>query len=136
MKRFTILNGTWLLIITLFAACNQPDAKKQFEVSGTITNSTAKTVYLEEVPPGSNQGTVVDSFTLSKDGSYKLKTDAKESLIYNLRLDMSGFPIAAVINDVPKMSLNVVLKPGSNEFAEKYEVKGSPASQQMKDFMY
>ncbi len=49
---------------------------------------------------------------------------------------MSGFPIAALINDVPRMTLNVVLKPGSNEFADKYDVKGSPASQQMKDFMY
>ncbi len=46
MKRFTVLNWTWLLVITLFVACNQPGAKKQFEVSGTITNSTAKRVYL------------------------------------------------------------------------------------------
>ena len=136
MKQFSVKQWIYVFIIAVFAACGRSESKKLFEVSGTITNSTAKMIYLEEVPPGSNQATVVDSFALAKDGSYKLKADAKESLIYNLRLDKSSFPVASLINDVPKMTLDVVLRAGSNEFADTYEVKGSQASQQMKDFMY
>ena len=136
MKQLSAQNWIYFFIITLVVACVNNGSKKQFEISGTITNGTAKTVYLEEQPPGGTQGTIVDSSVIAKDGSYKLKTAAKESLIYNLRLDKSEFPVAAVINDVPNMTLNVVLRSGSNEFTDKYDVQGSPASQQMKDFMY
>jgi peroxiredoxin len=57
-------------------------------------------------------------------------------MVYNLRLDQNKFPLAAVINDVPKMTLNVELDKEYHQVAEKYDVKGSPVSQEMKDFMY
>ena len=127
----------WVYVCTAFLAiaCKN-ETKKQFEVSGTIKNSNAKMVYLEEVSAGSSQGTIVDSATVGKDGHYKLKTGAKESVVYNLRLDQNNFPLAAVINDVSKITLDVELSKENNQFAEKYEVKGSPVSQEMKDFMY
>jgi peroxiredoxin len=136
MKQFIVQKWICVFIITAFAACVRTGSKKQFEVSGTFTNSTAKMVYLEEVPAGSTQGTIVDSSVITKDGHYTVKADTKESLVYNLRLDQNSFPVAAVINDVPKMTLNVELSKGNNQFADKYEVKGSPVSQEMKDFMY
>jgi peroxiredoxin len=120
----------------MVAACSDKSAEKKFQLSGVITNSTAKMVYLEEVPAGSTQGTIVDSSFIAKDGRYKLKTDTKESLIYNLRLDQNVFPVAAVINDVPAIILNVSLSKNDNQFADSYEVKGSAASQAMKEFMY
>jgi peroxiredoxin len=136
MKQLTIQLWMYLFLLIAFVACDRKSSGKQFELSGTITNNTAKTVYLEEIPPGSNQPVVIDSFAIRENGSYNLKAEAKEPMIYNLRLDKSSFPIVAVINDVPKITLNVTLKQGSNEFAEKYEIQGSPASQQMKDYMY
>ena len=137
MNQFTIKAGIYVLITIACIACKNPGSKKQFEISGKISNSTEKLVYLEEMPPtGMLQGTIVDSFAIGKDSVYKLKADAKESVIYNLRLSKTGYPVASVINDVPKMKLNMTLKPGSIEFAEKYDVEGSPASQKMKDFMF
>jgi len=126
----------YAVVALVFAGCTDNTSKKQFEVSGTITNSTAKKMYLEEVPAGGMQGMIVDSAIIGKKGEYELKADAKEALIYNLRLDQNMYPVAAVINDVPKMTLNIGLSRENSQFAEKYDVKGSPASQQMKDFMY
>jgi peroxiredoxin len=135
MKRFIMRGGIFVFVAILLVACKDNGSTKRFEVSGTITNSTARIVYLEEVPAGSREGVIVDSFIISKDGQYKLKADPKESVVYNLRLDQNDFPVAAVINDVSKMTLNVELSKGNNQFADKYEVKGSPVSQEMKDFM-
>jgi peroxiredoxin len=137
----------WIYVVAVLALAACKDSTKpgdpqfekggpQFEVSGVITNSTAKMVYLEEVPAGGTQGTIVDSFAIGKEGRYELNTGQKESLIYNLRLDHNMYPVVAVINDVPKIVLNVELSGQDNQFAQKYEVKGSPASEAMKDFMY
>jgi peroxiredoxin len=136
MKRFVTRGWIFVFVAILLVACKDNSSVKRFEVSGIIANSKAKMVYLEEVAAGSTQGTIVDSSAIGKDGQYKLKADPKESLVYNLRLDQNDFPLAAVINDVPKMTLNIELSKANNQFAEKYEVRGSPVSQEMKDFMY
>jgi peroxiredoxin len=64
-----------------------------------------------------------------------LKTGSKESVLYSIRLDQDEFPVAYVINDVSKATVDIELNSQNNQFAEKYEIKGSPASQEMKDFM-
>jgi peroxiredoxin len=105
-------------------------------VLGAITNSDAKKVYLEEVAAGSNQGQIVDSSALDKNGKYHLKTEMKEPVVYNIRTDHNVYPLASLINDVSKITLDIVVNSTNKQFAEKYEVKGSPASQEMKDFMF
>ena len=121
------------VFITLVGCKN--DNKKTFTVSGKITNTTGKTVFLEEVPVGTMRAVIVDSAALQKDGSFSLKTQSGEAAIYNLRIDQNMYPVAAVINDNSAIELNVTMDKTNNQFAEKYEVKGSPASQSMKDFM-
>src|SRR5687768_3314045 len=129
-----------LIIASLSAAvlisCGGSSSEKKFSVSGTISNSTAKIIYLEKIPAATMQPMVSDSVAIGKDGKFSLKADAGESVVFNLRLDQSKYPVASVINDVEKIKLNIQLSKENNEFAEKYEVEGSPASQQMKDFMY
>ncbi|HYC39943.1 MAG TPA: TlpA disulfide reductase family protein [Chitinophagaceae bacterium] len=122
-----------LVVLSLLVACEKKD-KDSFEVKGKITNSSAKMIYLEEIPVATMQNLVVDSAELDEHGNYSLQTTMQEATIYNLRLDRSVYPMAAVLNDVPKVTVNAEFKPGS-EFAESYEVKGSDASRQMKDFM-
>jgi len=142
MKHFTVRRWIYVFMAIVFVACDfkNPDKPgdqgEPFKISGTITNSNSTIVYLEEVPAGNSEGTIVDSSVIGKDGKYTLKGYARESLVYNLRLSQNSFPLAAVINDVPEMTLNVELSRENNQFAEKYEVKGSPVSQEMKDFMY
>ncbi|MFI5132916.1 MAG: redoxin domain-containing protein [Chitinophagales bacterium] len=137
MKYFSI----WSLIIVIaaipvFLSCKEKTADKKFEITGTLNNSHAKMIYLEEVPLATMQQVEVDSAFIGKDGSYSLKADAKEEAVFNLRLDGNMFPLTSVINDVPKITLDAFFTKDKMEFLEKYDIKGSPASQQMKDFMY
>lgn len=116
-------------------SCKSKSADKKFQVSGTIINNTAKIIYLEEIPMATMQRIVIDSAVLGKDGKYELKTDIAEDRVYNLRLDQNDYPMAAVINDATKITVDARFAKENTQFAEKYEVKGSVASQQMKDFM-
>lgn len=125
-----------VLATTILASCGGASKEKKFSVSGTVANSNAKMIYLEKIPAASMQPTVADSAALGKDGKFSLTTDVGESVVYNLRLDQNKYPVASVINDVEKVKLTIQLSKENSEFAEKYEVEGSPASQQMKDFMY
>jgi thiol-disulfide isomerase/thioredoxin len=125
-----------LLTLVVFGSCkSKSSAVKKFEVSGTLTNSAAKIIYLEEIPMTTMQRIVVDSVALGKDGNYKLKTGTGDARVYNLRLDQSNFPLAAIINDAGSVTVNATFSKENSQFAETYEVKGSPASTDMKEFM-
>ncbi|MEI9944129.1 MAG: TlpA disulfide reductase family protein [Chitinophagaceae bacterium] len=122
--------------MVLLASCNNnPASTKDFTVTGSIENNTAKMIYLEEVPASMMQPTVVDSGKIEKDGKFTLHTGIRESVVYNLRLDQNKYPIASIINDAAKITIKIKLNKENNQFAETYEVEGSPASLQMKDFM-
>ena len=132
MKRI----ATVAVIAVLLFSCKGKSDEKAFEVSGTITNNSATMIYLEHLPMATAQATVVDSARLGKDGKYELKSGSLESSVFNLRLDRSAYPFASVINDVKKITVNVTFSKENKEFPEKYEVKGSDASNKMKDFMF
>jgi peroxiredoxin len=119
----------------VLASCNSKSTGKKFEVGGVITNNPAKIIYLEEVPMTTMQRIVVDSAVIGKDGKYTLKTDSKEATAFTLRLDQNAYPLAAIINDASPVTLNATFNKENNQFAESYDVKGSEASKQMKDFM-
>lgn len=124
-----------VFVLLALGSCKNKSSVKRFEVKGKITNNTARIVYLEEIPMATMQRVVVDSFSIEKDGRYTLQTAASEARVYNLRLDESAYPLATVINDVSKITLDAVFSKENSQFAESYEVKGSPVSQQLKDFM-
>jgi peroxiredoxin len=132
MRKLTV--AAFLAIVLM--ACTESSSEKRFSVSGTISNNTAKMIYLEKIPAASMQPTISDSAEIEKDGKFLLETDAGESVVFNLRLDQNQYPVASLINDANNVKLNIQLSKENNQFAEKYEVEGSPASQQMKDFMY
>ncbi|MEP7373606.1 MAG: TlpA disulfide reductase family protein [Chitinophagaceae bacterium] len=124
------------LAATLFVSCKESSSEKKFTVSGTILNNTAKIIYLEKVPAATMQPMISDSAALGKDGKFSLKSETSESVVYNLRLDQNKYPVASVINDAENINLKIVMSKENNEFADKYEIEGSKASRQMKDFMY
>ncbi len=127
-----------LIVVTALIAlgsCQTKPKRKGFEVSGRISNNPARLIYLEEIPMTTMQRVVVDSVAIGKDGSYKLQAGITEARVYNLRLDESQYPLAAIINDTSAIIVNASFSKENNQFAESYDVKGSPASQQMKDFM-
>jgi peroxiredoxin len=120
----------------LFAGCGQQsDNSANFEVKGTITNPPFTTIYLEQVPMANMQPAVVDSAKVGKDGKYVLRAETGEAMVYNLRLAQSQYPMASVINDTSSVTVDVVFSKENSQFPDSYEVKGSKASQVMKDFM-
>jgi peroxiredoxin len=123
------------LFMAIAVACNNKSSTRQFKINGTIANSTAKKIYLEEMPAGSSQASIIDSSVLDKDGRYHLKANYKESGMYGLRLDQNKYAVAYVINDAPEFTVNVELNKQNNEYADKYDIKGSPASLAMKNFV-
>lgn len=131
MKKILFVASALLALV----ACKE-DNKNSFTVSGKITNGNGKMVYLEEVPIGTMRPVIVDSATLNSDGTFKIEAETGESAIYNVRLDQGMYPVASVINDKPAVELDVVMNKENNQFSEKYEVKGSPASEKMKTFMF
>lgn len=123
-------------ILTLIASCtSNSDSDKGLEIKGTITNSPATMVYLEEIPMATMQPSVVDSATIGNDGKYVLHAEAAESRVYNVRMKDAEYPFASVINDAPKITLNASYNKENKDFPENFDIKGSDASQQMKDFM-
>lgn len=125
-----------LLAGVVLASCSDKPRSKYFEVSGEILNSDAKMIYLEKISAAAMQPVLEDSAKLGKDGRFTLHAKPDESVVFNLRLDQSMYPVASVINDTDKVKLTVQLNKGNSQFAEKYDVQGSPASIAMKDFMY
>ncbi len=126
-----------LLAAGVFTACKSKKASgvKKFEVNGTITNNPAKMIYLVEVPMTTMQPMVVDSAAVGADGKYKLTTATGDARVYNLILDRNEFPLAAVINDASPVTVDAVFSKENTQFVNTYDVKGSNASSQMKDFM-
>lgn len=121
--------------VVLLASCKNNSGVSKFKISGTIKNNPARMIYLEELPMTTMQRIVVDSAALDKNGKYELKAGAAEERVYNLRLDQNTYPFAAVINDESSIIVNASFSGQNNQFADSYEVKGSKASNQMKDFM-
>ncbi|MCH5716509.1 DUF4369 domain-containing protein [Niabella hibiscisoli] len=132
MKKILFVASALLVLV----ACKDDNKKNSFTVSGKITNGSGKMVYLEEVLIGTMRPVIVDSAALNSDGTFKIETETGESAIYNVRLDQAMYPVASVINDGPSVELDVVMNKENNQFSEKYEVKGSPASEKMKTFMF
>jgi peroxiredoxin len=124
-----------LVPVLCMLSCKNDSSGKKFQVSGTIANSNAKMIYLEEVPIGTMQRIVVDSAELGKDGKYSLKTKAKESSVFSVRLDQNEFPVASVVNDASSVTVDATFNKDNGAFTGNYDVKGSEASQQMKDFL-
>ena len=131
MKKKFIVFG----IIILVVSCTGRSSKK-FEVSGTITNNTAKMIYLEEMPVATMRPFIADSAKLDNNGKYSLKTDMDDASVFNLRLDQNLYPLTSIVNDTSRITVNATMNKKYTQFAENYEVKGSVASQQMKEFMY
>lgn len=123
------------LVATMLYACNSTADVKRFEVKGTIKNNPGKMIFLEEVPMATMQPMTVDSAEIGTDGVYKLKAAAGEARVFNIRLDRSQYPVAAVINDVSSVTLDATFSKENTQFVESYEVKGSPVSQQLKEYM-
>ena len=131
MKKILIL----VMITVMLVSCKDKSGSKKFEVKGTITNNPGTWIYLEQIPMATMQRIIVDSARIGKNGQYSVKTEIREATVYNLRIDQNAYPVAAVINDASAITLDAKFNSQNSQFPESYEVKGSPASLELKQFM-
>jgi peroxiredoxin len=101
-----------------------------FTVQGTLRNTNAKIIYLEQNRANSERPTVVDSSQVGADGSYSLKAVSNEENLYSLRAGEGMYPFAILINDSKKIRVDADL----SKQTDTYQVSGSPASEAIINF--
>lgn len=122
-------NFIYGVLVIGFFSCKTKQTANIFEVDGTVKNTTAKQIYLEENVPNSGP-VIMDSAELKGNGSFQLKAPTKEESLYQLRLEGKLTPFALFINDVPRLTVRADL----NSTSQPYTVDGSPASQALLAF--
>ncbi len=114
----------WMAFAVSAAACSQKNTGRSFDVEGNVKNTDAKMIYLEE-DVAAGQPVIMDSAELKSGGSFRLQSPVKEEAFYQLRLKGKTVPLAFLVNDVPKVSVQADLA----NAAQPYTITGSPASQ-------
>ncbi|MCX8020740.1 MAG: AhpC/TSA family protein [Chitinophagaceae bacterium] len=125
-----------VFVLVFYVSCKNEKEVKKLTVTGTVTNAPSQVIYLEEIPMATMERIIVDSARLSAGGKFTLNAESGEARVYNLRLSGKNFPLAAIINDAPKITVNAAFGKHQKDFAETYEVMNSPASQAMKDYIF
>lgn len=121
----------YILLVSLFGACkNNDNSGKPFNVDGTVKNTTAKMAYLEEVPLTGSHPIILDSSKIGNDGSFHLKTSAKGDGLFSIRTEQKIYPLALVINDAPRITVNADV----NNQVQPYTTSGSEASAALMEF--
>lgn len=116
--------------LLILAGCKE-SGQGNFTVEGTLKNSDAKTIYLEETSLTNTAPVIVDSAALGKDGKFELNTLSKGETIFNLRLNGQQYPLVSLINDSEEVTVSI--DPASKEV---YTVKGSSASEALRGYLF
>ena len=138
------LSNLALCALLLVTAC-ESKPKGNLEITGTVSNlakleelfpgsvkDSSITLYLYEVPMGNETQLVqLDSAIVSATkNTYTLKGSTNTTGMYDISVNHDG-PVIPVVNDERKIKVNI-------NFANRekyYTVSGSPASQQLQDFI-
>ena len=124
MKNKAIISGLMLLNVFLFS-CNDNTA---FTIFGTIKNpSKLKTVYLLQAD-STAQFKVIDSSSLSSDGSFKFKSSSAYVNLYKLKADTAQFDLVAQNGDAIELNTDLA------NIRHAYSVVGSETSEKIKAF--
>lgn len=111
-------------VLVVLISCNSKEGGS-FTVEGTVKNSSARMIYLEQNLANRERPLIVDSATLETSGNFQLSTETDEEGLYSLRTDQSPYPFAVIINDSKKIKVNADL----SKTNDVYTVSGSQASQ-------
>lgn len=124
-----------LLVTLVIVSCKEKSGEKGMVIKGKITNNKGRIIYLEEMPVATMQRIIVDSSEIGSDGSFRLESEPREPSVYSLRVDRHTYPAAQVINDAREITVNITYNSQNGEFPESYEIEGSKASNQLKEFI-
>jgi peroxiredoxin len=125
MRKLSLLTCAMVFL----AACE--NKKDSFTVSGTLKNSPAKVVYIEETNIATGEKQIKDSSAISDNGKFSMKVDATEEGAYNLRMQNEAAQFATIINDGSKINIEA-------DFSKRYDfydVSGSAASKSIQEYL-
>lgn len=124
------------MLLIMIAGCKSKTGVQKFTVKGEIINNPAKLAYLVEIPmTNMSNATLVDSFPISKDGKFELKAVAGDARVYNVQLDRGTYPVAALINDNPRVDLLIRFSKENSQVPDSVGISGSVSSSAMRDYM-
>ena len=125
------------LAAILFQACQSDKSGNQaFRIEGKLKDTTFELLYLEEVPLETNRPAIVDSTRPDKKGNFTLNAPAAEDRIYYVRAAQQTYPLFAVVNDSKSIDVEFKFERLDGQLSPVYTVKGSTASQQLRDFSF
>lgn len=116
-------------ILATLVSCADKKNGQTVDVEGTVKNTTAGMIYLEE-DAAAGQPVIMDSSVLNADGHFKLQAPTKEESLYQLRLKGETKPLAFFINDAP----SVTVQADAKNTTQPYSVSGSKASEALVQF--
>lgn len=118
-----------VLLITYGISCKTQGGSNEFEISGKLINDTkGQKVELQYLPFTNSEPQVLDSASVQPDGTYQLKTIAREEGLYRVVLD-KALPYL-FINDNDKITLNI----DKNNWRSP-QIEGSEASTALYQFL-
>jgi len=108
----------FIALVLIISSCKKHNG---FVISGKITNSEGKYLYLDELKVSSS--ITVDSVKLERDGSFNFKGEINYPNFYILRLTERNF-ITLLVDTVEQ----IVVRGDAANFSQDYSVDGSPGS--------
>jgi peroxiredoxin len=115
-----------IIFLTAIIAVSSCQNKKYgaFTVSGKIAHAPNQKIVLQELPFGGEQPVILDSTTLTSNGSFELKGMGKEEGLYRLAIDNG--PDVLIVNDTKDINIDMDVTNYRN-----YKVAGSPATESL-----
>jgi peroxiredoxin len=123
-KQINMKNTILFLSILVAVVSCQDKTTGTFTVSGKITNSPAKKIFLQELPYDGQQPLILDSGSLKSNGTFELRAIGKEEGLY--RLVIENGPDVLLVNDAKDIKIDLDVNNYRN-----YTIKGSDASESL-----
>jgi peroxiredoxin len=129
-------NILFISIATLFFSACKPD--KPVIISGTIKDGGGVILYFEKILPEKKE--IIDSTIVASDGTFAIRTPAKEITYYQLRLGKEiqtlgmGAPMNVIVL-ITDSTERITLTAEKDKFAVSYEVSGSTESEKYRELM-
>lgn len=119
----------FVVLVFVFISCTSKSGNS-FTVEGSIKNTDASMIYLEQNLANQERPLIIDSSKIGAEGKFTLTTTTQEESIFSLRAGRAELPFAVLINDSKKVTVNADLSNANNL----YTVSGSRASEELVKF--
>ena len=108
-----------IAVVAILSGCGEAKRSGNFELKGTLTNTTGETIYLEKLI--NPQPVTVDSTVIDEKGNFEFKNYTPNIGFYRIKLNQQNFAML-VLDSNDKVTVTANLK----DLGNTYKVQGSP----------